>query len=726
MVKMYRLTLGATCGLLTVISNAAFAAPPDLKIGPPSAAQIKAVESLNSRGVESDSKLEGELSVLSRHYSEVRSRGSSSPVKPSTLQLFGIRDKDANPTIEIAITGKTDESELTKLGAKVRFQADGVTYASIPVKSLEPLGKLDGIEFVQGMHAMSIPKPPQHNTTAGAPPRSTSRNTNDQLADSFDRQQLSGKGVVVGVVDSGIDWKHPDFINPDGTSRILYIWDMNDKSYETSGGKIGNKAPESNVDGTSIGTLYTREQITAALGGKGIVNSFDQIGHGTACAGVAAGNGEGTANGVPKGTYMGVAPKADLIICCAPYRDERGIDAGGIRADAYLGVKWIVSQAKELKRPCSINLSYGGHDTGHDGNATEERVINSLAGPGKPGVAICVAGGNERGNSLHASGRFGPAKEGSQRESRWIELNTYDSNDGNASVAFCFDTKDDWGIDIYSYDGGFLRTSQGEGIILSVWNSGRALPNVLARVGESEYRGEIAPGTNFSIQNYRDQFLRYNADGRLLVTTLPAGKYLVRAWGHSDMVGNGRFDAYVFGPGSFGNGSEHQFMIGSPGNAKNAITIGAYDFRTTWTNADGKTSYRNLMPGELSDYSNPGYSRDGTVKPDIVAPATYAISSLGRQKDSTYVQMGSDPESVTADGYHLAWSGTSAATPFVTGLVALMMEKNPNLDADQIRKLLAENATRDSHTGGTPNRDWGYGKLNPVATLKATDSGKAM
>ncbi len=722
MVKIYRqMSIAISFGLSGAFLSGALAAP-QIDTPPPSLEQMKAVESVRSRGDDSDSKLDGELTILSRQFVVSRSATKDEePVNSSAARTFGVKKGDKDPTVEVAITGDVLQSDLEKLGAKIRFKSEGVTYACVRVKTLGEIAKLKGVELVQGMHSLEIPKPPTMKSSSEAVPRGMEERLGS-LADSFDHQKLTGKGVVVGVVDSGIDWRHPDFISPDGTSRIQYLWDMNDDSFETSGGEIGNRAPQSSPDGKSIGTVYTREQITSALKGQGTVNSFDRMGHGTACAGVAAGNGEATANGVPKGSYPGVASEADLMIVCAPYRDESGEDVA-IRPDAYLGVEWIVSQSKKLKRPCSINLSYGGHTGSHDGTSSEERFLNKLAGADKPGVAICVAGGNERSSSLHASGRFGPDKEGSQKSSKFIELNTYNNRMFNASAAFCFDPKDDWGLDILSYDGSFLRTSKGESIIMSVWNSGRPVPQVLTRVGEAVYVGELAPGAKFTALNYRDNYLRYNPDGRLVFDALPAGKYLVRAWGRSVNVSNGRFDAYVFGPGSFGAGSEHQYMVGTPGNAKNAITVGAYDFRTTWKNVDGKTSFRNLAVGELSDYSNPGYSRDGTVKPDIVAPATYAISSLGRKQDSSYVDMGRDPSSITADGHHLAWSGTSAATPFVTGVVALMLQKNPQLDAEEIRKLLAKNATQDTNTGGTPNRDWGFGKLNPVATLKATKKG---
>jgi subtilisin family serine protease len=225
------------------------------------------------------------------------------------------------------------------------------------------------------------------------------------------------------------------------------------------------------------------------------------------------------------------------------------------------------------------------------------------------------------------------------------------------------------------------------------------------------------------------------SDGAIDQVMIPLveGAYVLAGAGFSERVQNGTFDLYApaaFGSALFTIGAEKKGMVGSPGNAANVITVGAYDFRSSWVNQAGTEVFHNLDIGALSTYSSPGGVRsDGVVKPDIVAPASFTISPLSRISaqagESCQGRMGSgdDRGSITRDGYHLAWAGTSAAAPFTAGVIALMLQKNPTLDSEQIRKILTSTAIRnDAFVGVVPNPEWGYGKLNPAAALAATPS----
>ncbi len=190
---------------------------------------------------------------------------------------------------------------------------------------------------------------------------------------------LNGSGVLIGVIDSGIDYTHLDFRNPDGTTRIRYLWDQ--------------AAQGSPPTGFRSGHLYTQEDINLALSNDNplsIVPEQDTIGHGTAVTGIAAGNGIAS-----NGAEIGAAPLSELLII-----KLNGTQTPGFARSTEImrGVKFCVDIAQSLEMPISINISYGTSDGAHDGNSLFETYLNSAAQRWKN--VICVAAGNE-GSSAH-------------------------------------------------------------------------------------------------------------------------------------------------------------------------------------------------------------------------------------------------------------------------------------------------------------------------------------
>ncbi|HEX9935353.1 MAG TPA: S8 family serine peptidase, partial [bacterium] len=192
----------------------------------------------------------------------------------------------------------------------------------------------------------------------------------------------TGKGVIVGIIDSGIDWQHEDFIRADGTSRLLYIWDQTD---DAGSGPAGY---------TIKGSLYSRAQINDELDGtpKGLVRQKDTHGHGTHVAGIAAGNGRGTGEGKDPGTYVGVAPEAEIIVVKAG-------DGSYGTVNISEGIRFVFDKAHELNMPAVVNVSLGTLFGSHDGTSDFERGLNELLVD--PGRAVVVAAGNEGNKPVH-------------------------------------------------------------------------------------------------------------------------------------------------------------------------------------------------------------------------------------------------------------------------------------------------------------------------------------
>lgn len=199
------------------------------------------------------------------------------------------------------------------------------------------------------------------------------------------RLALFGQGILVGIVDSGIDYANPAFQNPDGTTRIRNLWDQ----MSTQG-----KPPR----GYALGTEYNSEQINAAIKASSeeerrtLVGSVDVTGHGTQVAGIATGS---------DGTFRGVAPESELLV----------VKMGSPRQDGFprttelmLGVDYVVRKSLEYQMPLALNISFGNTYGPHDGTTLLERYLDAVAGLGR--VSICVGMGNEGNSAGHTSGRL--------------------------------------------------------------------------------------------------------------------------------------------------------------------------------------------------------------------------------------------------------------------------------------------------------------------------------
>ena len=211
--------------------------------------------------------------------------------------------------------------------------------------------------------------------------------------------KLFGTGILTAVIDSGIDYSHPDFRNTDGSTRIRALWDQS---------IVGNP-PE----GYFLGTEYTQEQINAALSEpvkarqEQIVPSRDISGHGTSVAGIAAGNGRGSVGGI----YMGVAPQSELLIVKLGNPRQEGFPR---TTELMQGVDYVLRKALEYRMPVAINISFGNTYGSHEGTSLLERYLDDMSNYWKS--VICVGSGNEGTSAGHTSGML------KEREEQRVEL----------------------------------------------------------------------------------------------------------------------------------------------------------------------------------------------------------------------------------------------------------------------------------------------------------------
>ncbi len=453
---------------------------------------------------------------------------------------------------------------------------------------------------------------------------------------------LFGRGVITAIIDSGIDYAHPDFRLENGQTRILELWDQT--------------IPGSPPEGFSLGTLYTREQINQALATTNpiermeIVPSTDTSGHGTHVAGIAAGNGRAS-----NGLFRGVASQSELIIV------KLGSSVGQsfpTTTRLMEGIDFCVRSAIKYNRPIAINLSFGNHYGAHNGSSILESYINDISSFARSNIIIGT--GNEGTAGKHVGGIIGNTIE-------VIEL---------AVGQFQF-----------SFNLQIWKNFYDQFDITLVSPGGTRVGPIPARLGTQQFR--IGPT---EIYLYYGDPTPYNPEQQIFIEFIPRNNYVEAGLWQIELtpinIVVGNYDMWlpsggVISPETRFTRPTEETTLTIPSTAIRAISVGAYDPRL----------------GSLAFFSGRGYPRGfGYVKPDIVAP-------------------GVNITSCAPGGGYSTRSGTSMATPFVTGSVALLMEwgitngNDPYMYGEKVRAYLIAGARQLPIEPIYPNPIVGYGAL---------------
>ncbi|GAA3368218.1 hypothetical protein GCM10020367_05680 [Streptomyces sannanensis] len=453
---------------------------------------------------------------------------------------------------------------------------------------------------------------------------------------------LTGKGVVVGIVDSGIDPLHPAF-----SGRIDRIWD------QTMLGGTG--VPEG-----KYGAEFTNAGMTMAT------LSRDTEGHGTHVAGIAAG-------------VDGVAPEARIVMVKTDFQDAHIID----------GIQYIFRVARDLDLPAVVNLSLGGHFDPHDGTDPMSLAIEEETGPGR---IVCCAAGNEGDDDLHAR---------------------FTVTDGAVRSVPCHPGSFLGGADIFWLNGWYPGNDRLE--IAMASPSGATTPFQPVRTSGT-------PVSNFDLPEGKVQIVTpgpdpANGDHNFVVVVEPGpgtspGTWQLLVRGAPGGRGTSQVDVWILGrpearpqPQFSGPAVNDAIKVGSPGAASSAITVAAFTTRKEWRDIDGNDREAlGLRLDDIAGFSSEGPRRDGAPKPDITAPGAMVISALSRDT----VDM---PRSLITSVGHVAMQGTSMATPFIAGIAALLLQRDPGCDPRKFLDMLRANATIPGGTPGAFNPKWGHGLL---------------
>lgn len=489
-----------------------------------------------------------------------------------------------------------------------------------------------------------------------------------------------GKGVIVAVFDSGIDWKHLDFRDPADTnkSRIIAIWDQT----------LTPQAGEAPPSGFSYGVEYTKAHIEDELDGTpaNYVRSRDTNGHGTHVAGTAAGNGNSFFY-----KYTGVAPEADILFV-------KGGDGSFSRDNQINGLAYIQAKASALGKPVVVNMSIGGHSGPHDGTISTEAAVNTFVGGGNtPGRVVAISAGNDGASPIHTGGTLSP----SSSTTLTLTVPTYTDNSGADNDRFQLDVWLDGSHSVTAT----VTSPNGITYTRQAGQSGTA-PNTADGTIELYNTASSGPrNVQLYVRDAGGSPVPATGEWRLTLTDI-ATTVSYDAWLVLRTVGA---TAVALASGNT------QKTVSMPGTAQGAITVASHVTRWGWTAANGNGYvYSNSFDGtgNISSFSSIGPTRDGRQKPEIAAPG----QGIGATLSSASVQ---GETRIFPSLKHYLTQGTSMASPHIAGIAALLLEIQPNLTASSIKSFLTSTATVDAFTGAVPNVTWGYGKVDALKAVVA-------
>lgn len=603
-----------------------------------------------------------------------------------------------------------DVSSLESMGVEVMCKFDGFVTAKIPVDRIEKVGELDNVVQID-ISRLLQPKTDIASSVTNAD--KAWEGLSNGLCNDY-----TGKGVLVGVVDQGIHFKHIAFTDNNGNSRVKRVYAPGKQSsvYTNS-----NNFPDYDISNASHGT-----HTSTTAGGRAI-----------------------TVNGT---TYTGMAPECDLFLCGLNTLSSTNI------ANSLSKIK---SYAASTGQPCVVNISLGSQYGAHDGTGSLSSAYSSFTENGTAkGRVLCVSAGNEAGDNMYFRGTASstiPAVTS-------LEYNPYSDVDGSCTYTYYYDSN------YYSEYYVWPRTSGAalkfQFVIIdketnslvyttNVVTPGSSYGGNTVSLGSSYFKYNngnasinISRGTDYYSGKYyyditvkgttteNSENMSTTSDGKLLP------RYAVGMLVYSTSNSPVQFDCWCSGFSSFmdiryagtyddltfANGSD-ECSIGNEVATSGIISVGAYVSKKTVTTSNNISfTSDEYTVGDIAPFSSysTGCGPDGIVYPDITAPGAVLIAGVNKYDTSNYPSSQSTSEEYMTIGNYSdgsrygSMSGTSMSTPTTTGIMALWLQANNELTVNDIKQIFSQTAVRDSYVTGANEAHFGkYGKLDALAGLNA-------
>ncbi len=468
---------------------------------------------------------------------------------------------------------------------------------------------------------------------------------------------LRGQGVLIGIIDTGIEYTHEAFKNADGTTRIISIWDQTIQS-------------ESAPEGFPYGTEYTKEHINLALASNdplSIVPSTDENGHGTFLAGIAAGTRS------DENSFSGAAPDSEIIVVKLKPAKNNIRDFWHIphnvtcyqKNDLMYGIKYLVDTASKYMRPLSLFLGVGTSQGAHDERDALSNYLSALAA--QSGIAVVIAAGNEGNRGHHY---YGTVSSGSEYDT--VELKV-----GPNEMGF---TMEIWGIGPSTFSIDILSPT------------GEYIPRIPARIAETR---EIHFIFEKTVINLDYQVVEAQSGDELILLRFKSpteGIWRFRIYSSGNLTVNYHVwlpihqfisdQTYFLRP-------DPEYTLTSPGNTFIPIVVTAYDH----------------IRQSLYINASRGYMRNGNISPSLAAPG---VELIGPGLNNTYI---------TASGTSAAAAHTAGITAMLLEWGIIKGNYN-HFSTIEIKNLLLRGAKRDPNIT-YPNKEWGYGIIDIYNTYES-------
>ncbi len=589
------------------------------------------------------------------------------------------------------------KNNVESIGVKLNTEAGNLFTALIPINSLESLFEVEGIDFVEIAEKV-------HSTMDNA---RTLTNVNQVHAGTGLSQAYTGNGVIVGVIDDGFDYTHPNFRNLNTQqSRISKVWEQN--------GTTTSPVP--------YGTEYVGQ--TAIL--NRMRDKVDES-HGTHVAGIAAGSG-----GILNSPNKGVAYDSEIVLV-----STNKTDVGVLN-----GLQYIFNHATAQNKPAVVNMSLGKHIGPHDGTSSFDSMSSTLTGNGR---ILVGSAGNEGSDPIH----LGKSFTLTDNYCYSFILNEQVNNLFSNGVSYI----DVWGevgknfevsvnvvkivnnqVQFVNYTPYYNTNINNSSIQTSIQDSDSTNPDTTFI--------EIATETNSTNQKPHVALLINNSaqddNAHLILFEIKSTNGIVNSWitplGANLLSTNRAVEFTNLGSAntSYISGDTNMTIGEGGGTGNSIISVGAFSSKNTYTAFNGTTVNNGPIPSidypgpinAIASFSSKGPTADGRFKPDISAPGNVIVSSVSRF-DSGYTATSIETVSGLTDSvnswYFAAMQGTSMSAPMVAGIIALWLQVNPNLTVSQIKTILQNTSITDSFTGtgsAIPNNTWGRGKINAYAGIQ--------